>query len=225
MGQWIEIPVSGGVMQGWLVPAASGKGPGIVLLQEIFGVNEGMRAKAEDFAKDGFTVLVPDLFWRMEKRVELGYVDPDRSKAFGLMQKFGQAQGAEDCAEAARALAKRPDCSGQVSFVGFCLGGRMAVLAAERYPETKATVSFYGVGLDNIADKIRAPFQFHVGTEDAHIPAEAIGKVSAAVAGRKDAQVFTYPGAKHGFYNPVRADVFDAKASALAKERALAVLR
>jgi carboxymethylenebutenolidase len=229
---WISIALSPdgrptGDMDAYLALPPSGHGPGIVMLQEIFGVNTAMRAKAEDLAAAGYVVVVPDLFWRLQRRVDLGYGEADRQQGFGFMKQFDMAGGAADAADAALWLATQPACSGKIGFVGFCLGGKVAVLAAARTPDVAAVVSFYGVKLeDNMAElaSLRAPFQFHVGDKDAHIPAAGIDKVRAAVAERPGAAVHVYPGAQHGFFNRLRGDVYDEAAARLATGRMMQVL-
>src|SRR3981081_2285670 len=184
---WVSIPVpaASAEMSGFVAAPVGRSRGGIVLLQEIFGVNEAMRDKARDFAADGFTVLAPDLFWRLEPRVDLGYGEEDRKRGFGLMQGYDQAAGAEDIKIAAAWL-RQHRSSKPVAMMGFCLGGRMAVLAGASNLDISAIISFYGVRLDLCADKIRAlniPFQFHVGDNDAHVPAEHIAAANTCLGG------------------------------------------
>lgn len=224
---WVSVPTDDGEMAAFLAEPTSPSRGGIVLLQEIFGVNEAMRDKARAFAAQGYSVLTPDLFWRLEPRVDLGYGEDDRKRGFGLMQKFDQASGARDVRTAATWL--RTSLAGKpVALVGFCLGGRMAALAAARNPDVAAVVSFYGVRLDLCPDELRAitaPFQFHVGDQDAHVPADHVAAVRETLAGKTNAEVFVYPGAQHGFYNRLRQDVFDAEAAEPARSRVIALLQ
>jgi carboxymethylenebutenolidase len=224
---WISVPVADGEMGAFLTEPASVARGGIVFLQEIFGVNEAMRDKARAFAAEGYSVLTPDLFWRLEPRIDLGYGDDDRKRGFGFMQKFDQAAGARDI-RVATAWLRAPLAGKPVALVGFCLGGRMAVLAGANNPDVAAVVSFYGVRLDLCPDELRAiaaPFQFHVGDQDAHVPAGHVAAVQDTLADRTNTDVFVYPGAQHGFYNRLRQDVFDAKASEQARTRVLALLQ
>src|SRR4051812_29906266 len=108
----------GGEFGGYLAMPASGHGPGIVVLQEIFGVNAYMRSVADWYAAHGFVALCPDLFWRQESGVEL--TDKDWKKAFDLYQRLDQAKAVEDCAAALAFLRKYPSCNGRVGAVGFC---------------------------------------------------------------------------------------------------------
>jgi carboxymethylenebutenolidase len=219
--RWAAIPVEDGEMAAFHVAPEGRRVPGLVMLQEIFGVNPAMQEQARRFAALGYAVLVPDLFWRQQPRVSLGYGADDRKRGFELMQDFDPARGAADIAASARWLAAQPGRAGGLGVIGICLGGRLAVVAqaAHRFD---AVVSLYGVRLDADPDALRGldvPFQFHVGDRDAHVPAESVDAVRAALDGRSDAQVFVYPGAQHGFYNPLRAEVFAPEAATLAERR------
>src|SRR5882724_12536538 len=126
-GQWIDIAAAdGGTFKGYLTVPASGSGPGIVLLQEIFGVNQYMRDVADYYAEEGYVVLAPDLFWRLEPGVELN--ETQFEKAFGLYQKFDVAKAVDDIAASVTALKARPECVGKTGARGFCLGGALAYL-------------------------------------------------------------------------------------------------
>jgi len=223
--KWIDIEVEGGRMAALLArPEQPGRG-GLVMLQEIFGVNAAMQAKARKFAGHGFTVLVPDLFWRMKPRVSLGYQDPDRGTAFGYMQKFDSPAGIHDIAAAARWL--EHETRGKVGVIGFCLGGKLAVAATAAYPFA-AVASLYGVKLDADPERLQAvqvPLQIHVGDKDAHVPTDSVQKIREIVKDRPNAEVFVYPGAQHGFFNALRADVHDADAAARAEARASEMFR
>src|ERR1700722_14325817 len=122
-GQWIDVAAAdGGTLKAYLTVPASGSGPGILLLQEIFGVNSSMREVAEQYAEEGYVVLVPDLFWRLEPGIELGYSEADFNKAFGYYQRFDANQSIKDAADALKVLRARPECVGKVGALGFCLG-------------------------------------------------------------------------------------------------------
>ena len=147
-GQWIDIAArDGGTFKAYLTVPASGSGPGILLLQEIFGVNKSMREVADYYAEEGYVVLAPDLFWRMEPGIELGYSEADFNKAFGYYQRFDANQSIKDAADALKVLRARPECKGKVGALGFCLGGKLAYLAAAR-TDVDCAVSYYGVGIE-----------------------------------------------------------------------------
>jgi carboxymethylenebutenolidase len=223
----VTIPVSGGHMSAYLVVPEAGHGPGIVLLQEIFGVNAAMREKANKLAAHGYVVMVPDLFWRQSPNVQLNYDDVGRAEGFKLLQGFDYAKGIEDIKATFRALKSRPECRGAPAFVGFCIGGKLAVMAGAAEPSASAVVSFYGVALENNLDQLRAlqmPTQLHFGDQDTHIPFEKIEAILLGVAGRNNINVYIYKGGQHGFFNHHRAEVFNDKASTVALNRTLEIL-
>ena len=219
--QWIEIAPG---YAGYLALPPAGTGPGLVLWQEIFGVNEHIRAVAEQYALDGFVVLTPDVFWRQAPRVELGYVGADRERAIALMGGYGAADALADIAAAVAALRARPELKGGVGSFGYCMGGRLAYLAAAT-AEVDAAVAFYGGGIHTQLDRaaaITCPIQFHYAQLDDHIPPTAVDSVRQAFVG-KPAEVHVYPGAMHGFNCWARAS-YHAGSAALAHGRALSFL-
>jgi carboxymethylenebutenolidase len=226
MGDYIDVPCQGGFMRTYRALPASGRGPAVVVLQEIFGVNAAMRAVAEDLANEGFVALVPDLFWRIEPGMELGYGEDGMTAARAAWGRFDLEQGAADAAatvEVARSLA---DGAGKVAVLGFCLGGQLAVKVAARTP-VDAVVSFYGVQLDKSGEEIAAiaaPLQVHYGDADAHISPDA-REVLAMASERASVDVFVYPDAGHGFFNAFRPAGHDAEASRQAHARVLTLLR
>lgn len=220
--QWIDIAPG---YAGYLALPPAGHGPGLVLWQEIFGVNEHIRAVAEQYALDGFVVLAPDAFWRQAPRVELGYEGADRDRAMTLMQGYAAADALADIAAGVAALRARPEVGGaKVGSFGYCMGGRLAYLAAAN-AGVDAAVAFYGGGIQGLLDqtaRITCPLQFHYAGHDDHIPPEAVERVRAAFEG-KQAEVHVYPGAMHGFNCWARAS-YHAPSAALAHGRALTFL-
>ena len=219
--QWIDITPG---FAGYLALPPAGSGPGLVLWQEIFGVNEHIRAVAEQYALDGFVVLAPDTFWRQAPRVELGYVGADRERAGALMGAYTAADAQADIDAAVQALRARPERVGGIGSFGYCLGGRLAYLTAAT-AGVDAAVAFYGGGIHAQLDRVPAitcPIQFHYAERDDHIPLDAVERVRAAFAG-KSAEVHVYPGAMHGFNCWARAS-YHAGSAALAHGRALAFL-
>ena len=219
--RWIDITPG---FAGYLALPPGGTGPGLVLWQEIFGVNEHIRAVAEQYALDGFVVLAPDTFWRQAPRVELGYAGDDRDRALTLMQGYAAADALADISAAVSTLRARREISAGVGSFGYCMGGRLAYLAAAT-AGVDAAVAFYGGGIHTQLERaaaINCPVQFHYAEHDDHIPLDAVERVRAAVAG-KDAEVHIYPGAMHGFNCWARAS-YHAPSAALAHGRALAFL-
>jgi carboxymethylenebutenolidase len=216
--QWIVID---GDFGGYLSLPPRGRGPGLVLFQEIFGVNRHIRAVADQYALDGFVVLAPDVFWRQAPRVELGYEGADRERAFALMRQAQPDQLLADVQRAVAALRARPEVAGKVGAFGYCMGGRLAYLAAAT-AGVDAASCFYGGGIHDhlhYAGDVRCPIQFHYGERDSMIPPAAVQKVQTAFAG-KPAEVFLYP-ADHGFNCWERAS-YEPRAAALAHARTLA---
>jgi carboxymethylenebutenolidase len=219
---WIDIAPG---FAGYLALPPAGRGPGLLLFQEIFGVNHHIRAVAEQYAQDGFVVLAPDLFWRQAPRVELGYAGDDWKRAFALMQGYAPAEAVADIAASAAALRARPEVGGgKVGAVGYCMGGRMAYLAAAT-AGIDAAAPFYGGGIHLQLERaagIACPMQFHYAGHDDHIPPEAVESVRQAFAG-KAAEVHVYPGSMHGFNCWERAS-YHAPSAALAHGRTLQFL-
>ncbi len=220
--EWISIDSSdGGRYDAWLALPPAGRGPGLLLLQEIFGVNRHIRAVAEQYALDGFVVLAPDVFWRDAPRVELGYAGAERERAMQLLAGADRAKLAADLATSVAALRARPECSERVGAFGYCMGGRLAYLAAATTPVDAASC-FYGGGIHDqleLAARVRCPIQFHYGARDAHITPAAVEKVRSAFAGRDDAELHVYD-AEHGFNCWERAS-YHAPSAARAHARTL----
>jgi carboxymethylenebutenolidase len=162
----IEITVPAGTgFTGRLSLPPAGKGPGIIVLQEIFGVNANIRAIADRFAEEGYVVLAPDVFWRQKPGVDLGYSEADFGEAFGLYKGFDVDQGVADIGAAIAALRALPECTGKVGVIGYCLGGLLTYLTAARH-DIDASSAYYGGGIDKYlaeAGNVRCPIAFHFG--------------------------------------------------------------
>jgi carboxymethylenebutenolidase len=224
--EWIDIaPATAPGFAGYLAVPPAGDGPGLVLFQEIFGVNPHIRAVAEQYALDGFVVLAPDMFWRQAPRVSLGYEGEERQRAVALMGQQQPADIAADIGAAVAALRARPETAGRkTGAIGYCMGGRMAYTAAA-LAGVDAAVAYYGGGIHrqlDLAPRIACPMQFHYASHDEHIPPEAVQSVRDALAG-KPAEVHVYPGSMHGFNCWARAS-YHAPSAALAHGRSLAFL-
>ncbi|MGP1397897.1 MAG: dienelactone hydrolase family protein [Inquilinaceae bacterium] len=226
-GDYITVSASdGGKFRAYLAVPAKGDGPGIVLIQEIFGVNAHIRDVADLYAEEGYTVIAPDLFWRLEPGVELGYGDADRGRAMDLYQKLDIDRAVDDITATVKALRQRPECVGKVGALGFCLGGKLAYLAAAR-SGVDCAVSYYGVGIEAALDEasaISCPLAFHFAEKDKFSPPETIERIRAAFAGRPDVAFYVYPGVDHAFNAPQRPS-YDKPASLMAHSRSLALFR
>ncbi|MCR5867203.1 dienelactone hydrolase family protein [Aquincola sp. J276] len=226
--QWITINAQDGGQYGaYLALPPAGTGPGLVLFQEIFGVNAHIRAVADQYAQDGFVVLAPDVFWRDAPRVELGYSGPDYDRAIELMKAARPEQLAADIKTTVATLRARTEvdaAGGKVGTIGYCMGGRLAYIAAAD-PGVDAAVCYYGGGIHDQLQRsgsISCPIQFHYAEQDHAIPLDKVEQVRTAFAG-KPAEVHVYPGATHGFNCWARGSYHPASA-ALAHGRSLQFL-
>ena len=142
---WIDVAAADqGSFKAYLSLPPAGKGPGIVLIQEIFGVNEHIRAVADQYAMDGYCVLAPDVFWRQQPRVDLGYSEEDMGKGFAIMHKVDFAQAVQDLAATVKALRALPACTGKVATLGYCMGGLLSYLSAANAGVDAAVVYYPG---------------------------------------------------------------------------------
>lgn len=217
----IKIATPSGDFTGYLAKPASGKGPGIIVIQEIFGVNANIRAIADGYAAQGYFALAPDLFWRVEPNVQL--TDKSKAewdKAFALMNAFDQDQGVKDIQSAIDTLRKTPGCTGKIGAVGYCLGGRMAYLIAAR-TNVDASVGYYGVMIDkNIgeAKNIKVPLVLHVPTADKFVPPEAQAAMKSGLAPYSNITLYFYEGNDHAFAR-IGGEHYDKAAADLANSR------
>jgi carboxymethylenebutenolidase len=222
----IVIPADGGSFNAYTAMPAADRAPAVIILQEIFGVNSHIRAVCDLFAQEGYLAAAPDLFWRIQPGIELGYGAEDVQKARAYGQRFDSAPAVRDIAAAVKAVRAMPQCDGKVGAVGFCLGGRLAFMAAARC-ELDAAVCYYPAGLEHElgdAPRISCPIIIHLGEQDPLTPPELRERISAALSGHHGARVRVYVGAGHGFANFDRV-TFHKLSYPLAYSRTLAVLR
>lgn len=199
----VTVPTTAGDMPAhlWLPP--SGTGPGIVVLQEIFGVSRYIKDRCADLADLGYVVLAPEIYWRIGSP-ELDETGPDYlEQGLALMQQVGWDDAVADGVAALQALRERPEVAGGVGVLGFCYGGGLAFhVAAADDPEV--LVSYYGSALPRLLDlapQVTAPSLHHFGTDDAYIPLPEVETIRDAVAG-PDVEFHLHPGAGHAFDNP-----------------------
>jgi carboxymethylenebutenolidase len=203
MSERVLIDTPGGAMPAHLWRPASGSGPGLLLLQEIFGVSAYIRARAQDLADLGYVVLAPELYWRVgEASVEEG---PEAlEQAFALVQRLDWDEAVRDSVAALEWLRQESSVSGGAGVIGFCFGGGVAFNVAA-LTETDVLVSYYGSaipGLLDLAPQVTAPSQYHFGLADSYISWADLDRVRDAVSTRGDVVVETYEGADHAFDNP-----------------------
>ncbi|WP_339437142.1 MULTISPECIES: dienelactone hydrolase family protein [unclassified Pseudomonas] len=228
-GQYVSVPVaSGSHFQAYLATSVDGCGPGVVLCQEIFGVNQAMREVADLLAEEGYTVLVPDLYWRQEPGVELGYTEADFGRAYELYQGFDEALGIDDVRASLNALETLPQCKpGDLGVVGYCLGGKLAYLAACRLPEVACAVGYYGVGIENAlseAEGLQGRLVLHMAEQDQFCPAEARSAIQKVLHDKPGVELYVYPGVDHAFARP-NGHHYHKPSALLAHERTVAALR
>ena len=198
----VDLP-SGERMPAYLaIPEGGTAASGVVLLQEIFGINANMRGLADDYAARGVVAIVPDLFWRQEPGVEL---DPsnaaDRDRATDLMKGLDQPQAVEDALAAARYLRTMEGGAAKIGAVGYCLGGKLAFLMAT-CPGVDAAVSYYGVAIQASLDKakeLQSPLLLHIAGEDHLCPPDAQARIKETFAPIADVTIMDYPGVGHAF--------------------------
>lgn len=213
----------GAEFDGYLALPASGYGPGVVVLQEIFGVNDYMRAVTDWYAAHGFVALCPDLFWRMERGVQL--TDADFPKAIDYYQRLDEAKAVEDSAAAMDFLRKHPACNGHVGAVGFCLGGKLAYLLSTRF-KPDCAVGYYGVGIEKSLDEAKdlaSPLLVHLAGADKFCPPEAQAQIHQALDANPLVTIHVYPGRDHAF-GRVGGEHYHAADAELANLRSLEFL-
>ncbi len=189
----------GGSFMAYVARPAAPKAPALVLIQEIFGLNDWIRAVADGYAKLGYLVVAPDLFWRQQPGTQI--TDREMPRAFELYQGFNPALGLEDLMVTLDHVRKLPECSGKVGTLGFCLGGNLAYQMACK-SGADASVSYYGVGIEGILDwapGIKKPLLMHIAEKDGFVPPEAQGKIKAAVGGNRNVTIHSYAGRDHAF--------------------------
>lgn len=195
--------------------------PGIVVAQEIFGVNQVMRDTCDWLATQGFVAVCPDLFWRIEPGIDItDQTKEEWDRAFELFSLFDVDKGIEDMKTTLAELRAHEVCNGKAGSVGYCLGGKLAYLMATR-SDADANVGYYGVGLGDLlgeAGNIAKPLMLHIAEKDAFSSAEEIAKVKNGLSGNPKATVHVYPGQDHAFARQ-GGEHYNEAAAKLANER------
>lgn len=219
MGEWIELKASDGFTLGAYEAKPAGKPRGgVVLIQEIFGVNAHIRSVADDYAAEGYHVISPAIFDRAERGVDLAYDKPSMEKGVALRSQIPIDDTLLDVAAAVDALKS----AGKVAIVGYCFGGSLAWLGATRIPGLAATIGYYGGMIaKHLDEKPRCPVMLHFGEKDQGIPLTDVDKIRAAVDPAK-VEIFTYP-AGHAF-NRTGEPPYEPHSAMLAKDRTVKLL-
>ncbi len=220
MGETVTIQaVDGHDLSAYVAKPAGEPLAGLVVIQEIFGVNRHIRSVVDGYAKDGFFAVAPALFDRVERGVELSYEGEDAKKGMALLQKTDITKALADVDSALTFV--RKETGAKVGVIGYCFGGLLAWLSAARL-DPDAAVGYYAGRIGNFAGEIpRVPVQLHFGKLDTHIPADQVETVRAA---HPEVEIHWYEGAGHGFNCDMRAS-YNPQAAALARGRALAFLK
>ena len=212
----------GGEFDAYLALPAGGYGPGIVVLQEIFGVNDYVRSVADWYAAHGFVAIAPDLFWRMERGVQLTDKSDDWQKAIAFYQQLDESKAVEDSAATLDFLKRHTACSGRAGAVGFCLGGNLAYLLSVRF-KPDCAVGYYGVSIEkslNEATNLTSPLMLHIAGDDKFCPPEAQRQIHDALDSNPLVTLHDYPNKDHAFGRN-GGEHYDAKAAELANLRTL----
>jgi carboxymethylenebutenolidase len=221
MGDRITIEGQDGTFDAYIAlpkitPAAT-----VVVLQELFGVNADIRKTCHELAEQGFIAVAPDLFWRQEPGVDLSVTsEADWQHGLRLYQAYDRDAGVRDIKATLNAAAKLPECTGKIAVQGYCLGALMTFLTAVR-GQVNAAVAYHGADTEKYlgeADNLSAPLLMHLGEEDEFISKAAQAQIKAALAGKPNATVCSYPGQHHAFARHNGAH-YDAAAATLANGR------
>lgn len=191
-----------GEFSAYLSLPPTGQGPGILLIQEIFGVNQHIREVADQYASDGFVVLAPDVFWRKHPGFDVGYDDAGFKQGFELMQSMDFPLAVQDLCEAAKTLRDLPEVTGKVASLGYCMGGMLSYLVGTTPNAVDASVCYYGGGIHTALDRAGQatnPMLMHFAEQDGFIPLDAVRAVQSAFSGKPHVEIHTYPGVDHGF--------------------------
>jgi carboxymethylenebutenolidase len=219
MENQIVIESPDGTFHAYISRPAKLPAPAVVVLQELFGVNADIRATCDELAAQGFIAIAPDLFWRLEPRVDLGVTsDADWQHGLRLYAAYDRGAGVKDIMETVRTAVELPESTGKVALHGYCLGALMAFITAARY-EVDAAVCYHGGDTEKYLGEVGgldAALLMHLGEEDEFISKAAQAQIKAALAGK--ATVYSYPGQRHAFsrHNGLH---YNAAAAALANGR------
>ncbi len=203
------------------LPPGDGPAPGMVVIQEIFGINANVRAICDDYAARGFVAVSPDLFWRQQPGIQLDSNTKEGwDKAMSLFQGFSETKGVEDLISTLSWLRAHDSCNGKVGTVGFCLGGKLAFLMATR-SDVDASVGYYGVGIEGSvseAGAITKPLMLHIADRDSFSSPEAQKEILTALGTNTHVAIHVYPDVDHAFARK-GGDNYNADAAQLADRR------
>ena len=217
----ITIEGRNGAFGAYIARPKTAPAPAVVVLHEVFGVNADIREKCQELAEQGFIGVAPELYWRQERGVDLSVrSESDWQHGLRLNQAYDRDAGAKDIKDTANTVAKLPECTSKVAVLGYCIGGLMTFLTAVRYG-VDAAVAYHGGDTEKYlgeVDGLHAPLLMHLGEEDEFISKSAQAKIKAALAGKPNVTIYSYPGQGHAFTR-INGAHYNAAAAALANGR------
>src|SRR6266478_4873299 len=223
----ITIKGRDGTFDAYIARPKASPAPAVVVLQELFGVNADIRATCDELAAQGFIAIAPDLFWRQEPGVDLDVTyEADWQHGLRLYTAYNRDAGVKDIMETVRTAVELPESTGTVALLGYCLGALMAFITAARY-EVDAAVAYHGADTEKYLGEVgglEAPLLMHLGEEDEFISKAAQAEIKAALAGKPNATVYSYPGQHHAFARHNGAH-YNAAAATLAHGRTYEFLK
>jgi carboxymethylenebutenolidase len=227
MTDHIFVKAKDGEFSAYIARPKTTPAPAVIVLQELFGVNADIRKHCDELAEQGFLAVAPDLFWRQEPGIDLSVTsEADWQHGLRLYSAYNRDSGAKDVADTVNTVRKLPECSGEVALLGYCLGALMVYLAAVRCHGVDAAIAYHGGDTEKYlgeVDGLNTPLLMHLAEEDEFISKPAQAAIKAALAGKPNATVYSYPGQNHAFSRHGGAH-YNAEAATLAHERTYAFL-
>jgi carboxymethylenebutenolidase len=218
----INVKGQGGRFSAYIARPKTSPASAVVVLQELFGVNADIRKHCDELAGQGYLAVAPDLYWRQEPGVDLNVnSEADWDHGLRLYQAYDRDTGVTDIKDTIDAVRKLPECNLKVALLGYCLGALMVFIAAVRNDGIDAAVWYHGADTEKYlgeVDGLHAPILMHLAEEDEFISKAAQAEIKAALAGKPNATVHSYPGQNHAFSRHNGAH-YNAAAAALANSR------
>jgi carboxymethylenebutenolidase len=225
-GRMVQIDSrDGGRFEAYFAAPASGKGPGLVILPEIYNSNHWVRAVADGYAKDGYVCIAPDIYWREAPGTYLDYTPEGQKQGREMGFALDLDKSMDDLGCCADWLRSQGNCTGKVGSVGYCLGGKLVYLGMAR-KVLDAGVGYYSVQLNNHYDEaknIDGPLMLHFGELDTRIPPDMLRDIHSHLDGKPNVTIYEYEGADHGF-NRFGYPPFHEECARIALERTLQFL-
>lgn len=199
----INIPArDGGAFKAYIALPDNAPAPVVIMIQEIFGINQEMRDKCDEMAAKGYIAVCPDLFWRIEPNIELVDSNPEQlQRAFELFGEFDIDSGIADLKTTLDFMRNYDGTNSKVGCVGYCLGGKLSYMMAAQ-SDINASVSYYGVGIEDMLDQannIQNPLLMHIAEEDEFVSKDAQEQIKLALMPKPRINIHSYAGVNHAF--------------------------